>query len=216
LTHVYSFQLAMEVKRTACARMIAVVALAILVASCGDGKGGGQSTGAGSPATAPGDATPEAFPEGTVPAVLAADGRFETLLRILREDAPALLGFMTDERYNGTLFAPTDEAFEALPADTLEQLRGKKISTSVSALVFVLQHHTVAGQWRSTDLKKLNAVGPGRTEGAGGHGGPIAILVRRGDILVDGVTVIEEDVEASNGLVHVIDGVMIPENVNPS
>jgi uncharacterized surface protein with fasciclin (FAS1) repeats len=206
----------MEVKRTACARMIAVVALAILVASCGDGKGGGQSTGAGSPATAPGDATPEAFPEGTVPAVLAADGRFETLLRILREDAPALLGFMTDERYNGTLFAPTDEAFEALPADTLEQLRGKKISTSVSALVFVLQHHTVAGQWRSTDLKKLNAVGPGRTEGAGGHGGPIAILVRRGDILVDGVTVIEEDVEASNGLVHVIDGVMIPENVNPS
>jgi uncharacterized surface protein with fasciclin (FAS1) repeats len=187
----------------------------ILVAACGDGTSGGQSTGARSTATAPGNAIPEAFPEGTVPAALAADGRFETLLRILREDAPALLGFMTNERYNGTLFAPTDEAFEA-PADTLEQLRDQKISANVSALVFVLQHHTVAGQWRSTDLKKLEAVGPGRTEGAGGHGGPIAILVRGGDILVDGVTVIEAYVGASNGLIHVIDGVMIPEDVNPS
>lgn len=196
--------------------MLAVVALTILVAACGDGTGGGQSTGARSPATAPGDATPGAFPEETVPAVLAADGRFETLLRILREDAPALLGFMTDERYNGTLFAPTDEAFETLPAETLEELRGREISVNVSALLFVLQHHTVAGQWRSTDLKKLEAVGPGRTEGAGGHGGPIAILARGGDILVDGVTVIEADVEASNGLIHVIDGVMIPEDVKPS
>jgi hypothetical protein len=72
----------MKVKPTACARMLAVVAVVILVAACGDGTGGGQSTGARSPATAPGDATPEAFPEGTVPAVLAADGRFEPLLRI--------------------------------------------------------------------------------------------------------------------------------------
>ena len=148
--------------------------------------------------------------------ILAADGRFETLLRILRQDAPALLGFITDERYNGTLFAPTDEAFEALPPETLEELRGRQVSPTVSALVLVLQHHTVAGQWRSTELRKLEAVGPGRTEGAGGHGGPIAILVKGGDIKVDGATVIGADIEASNGLIHVIDRVMSPEDVNSS
>ena len=168
---IHLWQIAMKLEPTTFARMVAVLALTLLLAACGEGTSGGEPTGAQSSATAPADATPQAFPEGTVPAVLASDGRFETLLRILRQDAPALLGFITDERYNGTLFAPTDEAFEALPAGTLEELRGRQISATVSALVFVLQHHTVAGQWRSTDLKRLGAVGPGRTEGAGGHGG---------------------------------------------
>jgi uncharacterized surface protein with fasciclin (FAS1) repeats len=62
----------------------------------------------------------------------------------------------------------------------------------------------------------IEAVGPGRTEGAGGHGGPIAILVKGGDIKVDGATVIGADIEASNGLIHVIDRVMIPEDMNSS
>lgn len=192
------------------------VALTLLLAACGGGTSGGRATGGRSSPT-PGDAaTPEAFPEGTVPAVLAADGRFETLLRILRDDAPALLGFFTDERYNGTLFAPTDDAFAALPAETLKELRHHEVSANTSGLLFVLQHHTVAGGWRSRELKKLDAVGPGETEGAGGHGGAIAVTVRGGDIIVDGVTVIEADVEASNGLIHVIDGVMIPEDAKPS
>ena len=201
----------MKVKQTVFSRLFAVTALAVLVVACGDGTSEREATDAQSPATTPGGATPVAFPEGTVPAVLAADGRFETLVGILRSDAPALLGFLTDERYNGTLFAPTDEAFEALPAGTLEELRAGQISANVSELVFVLQHHTVAGQWPSKELKKLEAVGPGRTEGAGGHGGPITILVKGGNIMVDGATVIDANIEASNGLIHVIDGVMIPE-----
>jgi len=201
----------MNVKESVFPRLFAVTALAVLVVACGGGTGEGEATDAQSPATTPGDATPEAFPKGTVPAVLAADGRFETLVAILRSDAPALLGFLTDRRYNGTLFAPTDVAFEALPAGTLEELRGRQISASVSALVFVLQHHTVAGQWPSKELKKLEAVGPGRTEGAGGHGGPITILVKGGNVMVDGATVIDANIEASNGLIHVIDGVMIPQ-----
>ncbi len=187
--------------------------LAFLLVACDGGTGRTGESAALTPASSRGDASPEAFPEGSVPAALAADGRFETLLGLLGDDAPALLRFMTDERFNGTVFAPTDDAFEALTRQAVQSFRARKISPGRSALVVLLQHHSVAGQWPSSELKALDAVGPGKTEPAGGHGYPVRIRVEEGKIKADGATVIEADIRASNGLIHVIDGVMIPDEL---
>ncbi|MFQ5932659.1 MAG: fasciclin domain-containing protein, partial [Nitrospiraceae bacterium] len=97
------------------------------------------------------------------------------------------------------MFAPTDEAFAALSTGTLEELRSKEVGTGRSALFFVLQHHVVAGRWLATQLREREVIGPGATEGSGGHGGLIMIEVDGDDVRVDGALVIEADIEASNG-----------------
>lgn len=188
------------------------VVLAILVVACGGGTGP-TGTAAETAANSRGDAGANAFPERSVPAVLAADGRFEALLQLLHDDAPALLGFMANERFNGTVFAPTDKAFELLGAGVMHDLRAHEVAPGTSALVLVLQHHIVAGQWPSSELKTRDTVGPGKTEPVGGHGYPVGIHLERGKINVDGATVIQADIRASNGLIHVIDGVMIPDEL---
>jgi uncharacterized surface protein with fasciclin (FAS1) repeats len=193
--------------------LILAAALALLVTACDGGAGRTGGTGTETPGTREEDAGPQAFPEGSVPAVLVADGRFATFLELLRDDAPSLLGFMANERFNGTVFAPTEAAFEALAPEVLQELRDREVSPDRSALVVVLQHHTVAGRWPSSELRRLEAVGPGKTEPAGGHGYPVAIRVQRRDIKVDGATVVEPDIQASNGLIHAIDGVMIPADL---
>jgi len=183
------------------------------VTACDGGAGRTRGTGTEAPETRKGDAELQAFPEGSVPAVLVADGRFATFFELLRDDAPSLLGFMANERFNGTVFAPTEEAFETLAPEVLQNLRDREVSPGRSALVVMLQHHTVAGRWPSSELRRLEAVGPGKTEPAGGHGYPVEIRVQRGDIKVDGATVSEPDIQASNGLIHAIDGVMIPADL---
>jgi uncharacterized surface protein with fasciclin (FAS1) repeats len=200
---------------TWCARpspvlLVLAAALALLMTACDGGAGRTGGTETEAPVTAEGDAGRQAFPEGSVPAVLVADGRFATFLELLRDDAPSLVGFMANERFNGTVFAPTEAAFETLAPEVLQDLRDREVSPGRSALVVMLQHHTVAGQWPSSELMRLEAVGPGETEPVGGHGYPVEIRVQRGDIKVDGATVVEPDIQASNGLIHAIDGVMIP------
>lgn len=166
------------------------------------------------PTTSVTQQTPTAtFQEGTIPAVLAADTRFTTLLELFHGDAPALLGFISDERFNGTLFAPTDEAFASLDTQTLEELRNQDVGGGQSGLVLTLQHHVVAGHWRAAQLREREAIGPGETEPPGGHGGVITIEVDGEVIRADGALLIETDLEASNGLIHVIDAVMIPQEL---
>ena len=58
----------------------------------------------------------DTFPKGTIPDVLATDGRFTTILRILDLHDSALLSFLTISHETGTVFAPTDEAFADLPS----------------------------------------------------------------------------------------------------
>lgn len=166
------------------------------------------------PTTSVAQTTPAStFQEGTIPALLAADTRFSTLLELFHGDAPGLLGFISDERFNGTLFAPTNEAFAALDTGTLEELRNQQVGPGRSGLVLLLQHHVVAGHWRTAQLREREAIGPGETEPAGGHGGVIMIEVNGDAIRADGALLAEADLEASNGLIHVIDAVMIPHEL---
>ena len=99
-----------------------------------------------------------------------------------------------------TVFAPTDEAFAALGEDTINMLLMPENKDKLAA---VLKYHVVAGKVKSTDLagKELEAETL--------NGESLDIDATDG-VMVDGATVIKADVEASNGVIHVIDKVLMP------
>lgn len=98
-----------------------------------------------------------------------------------------------------TVFAPTDEAFAALPEGTVEGLLADP-----EALAAILTYHVVAGKVMSTDLSN------GMTA-ATVNGAEITIMIESG-VMVNDANVIAADIEASNGVIHVIDKVLIPAN----
>jgi uncharacterized surface protein with fasciclin (FAS1) repeats len=97
-----------------------------------------------------------------------------------------------------TVFAPTDEAFAKLPAGTLEGLLKDK-----AKLKKVLLYHVVAGKVTAADVTKL-------TSAKTVEGSSAKIKVDMGKVRVDGATVVTADVMASNGVIHVIDSVILP------
>ena len=101
-----------------------------------------------------------------------------------------------------TVFAPTDEAFAKLPAGTVENLLKPE---NKDQLVAILTYHVVPGKVTSADLagKKMSA----KTL----EGSEVKIDATSG-VMVDEATVIAADIEASNGVIHVIDTVIIPES----
>ncbi|MEM7417755.1 MAG: fasciclin domain-containing protein [Gemmatimonadota bacterium] len=100
-----------------------------------------------------------------------------------------------------TVFAPTDEAFAKLPEGTVEALLADK-----EALTRVLTFHVVPGAVRAEQV-----VGISEAETVAGVQAPIE--VRMGEVFVAGAKVIATDVEASNGVIHIIDAVMLPPEV---
>jgi uncharacterized surface protein with fasciclin (FAS1) repeats len=99
-----------------------------------------------------------------------------------------------------TVFAPTDAAFEALPAGTVEALLNDP-----DALRAVLTYHVVAGRVTSTDLVNTGGARPTTV-----NGGQLNIVVSGGSVRVDNATVVTADVMAKNGVIHVIDSVLLP------
>lgn len=124
-------------------------------------------------------------------------GSFETLVAAVQ--AAGLVETLKGEG-PFTVFAPTDEAFAALPEGTVASLLEPE---NKDQLVAILTYHVVPGKVMSTDLSD----------------GMTAATVQGGDITVDlsdgvkinGATVVTADVEASNGVIHVIDTVILPE-----
>ncbi|MEM7670910.1 MAG: fasciclin domain-containing protein, partial [Pseudomonadota bacterium] len=100
-----------------------------------------------------------------------------------------------------TVFAPTDDAFAALPAGTVESLLKPE---NKDKLVAVLTYHVVPGKVMSADLagKKIEATTA--------QGSTVDIDATGGGVRVDGANVVAADVEASNGVIHVIDAVILP------
>jgi uncharacterized surface protein with fasciclin (FAS1) repeats len=98
-----------------------------------------------------------------------------------------------------TVFAPTDAAFAKVPADTLNALLADK-----AALAGVLTYHVVAGQVMSGDVVKLNSA---KTV----NGQSVTIKVVDGKVFVDDAEVTTVDVKTSNGVIHVIDSVILPK-----
>lgn len=99
-----------------------------------------------------------------------------------------------------TVFAPVDAAFAALPAGTVESLVQPE---NKGTLAGILTYHVVAGKVLSTDLSngmKAKTV----------NGGEITITIADGKVKVNGAQVVLADVATSNGVIHVIDGVLLP------
>ena len=97
-----------------------------------------------------------------------------------------------------TVFAPTDEAFAKLPAGTVEALLQDK-----EKLTAILLYHVVPGRVAAADVVKL-------TSAATVNGQSVKIMVKDGTVWIDDAEVVTADVEASNGIIHVIDTVILP------
>jgi len=98
-----------------------------------------------------------------------------------------------------TVFAPTDEAFAKLPAGTLDALLKDK-----DRLIAVLTYHVVPGKVMAADVVKLN-------EAATVEGGKVSIHKGANGVMVDNANVVKTDIETSNGVIHVIDTVILPK-----
>ena len=186
--------------------ILPMASLAIVLAAC-------SSTASTSPSpTAP--ATQAATPAATAPApsastsssgdaamadiVATADGAgtFKTLLA-----AAKAAGLVETLQGKGpfTVFAPTDEAFAALPAGTLDGLLADR-----EALKKILLYHVVSGEVTADKVVGL-------TSADTVEGSPIAISVKDGMVyLNDAAQVVKTDIMASNGVIHVIDQVLLP------
>ena len=123
-----------------------------------------------------------------------AAGSFKTL-------ATALTAAGLIETLSGpgpfTVFAPTDEAFAKIPAETLTAVLADK-----DKLTAILTYHVVAGKVTAAEVSKL-------TEATTLQGGEVKIDASHG-VKINDAMVITPDVEASNGIIHVIDTVLMP------
>ncbi|MFD1510474.1 fasciclin domain-containing protein [Lacimonas salitolerans] len=98
-----------------------------------------------------------------------------------------------------TVFAPTDEAFAALPEGTVEDLLKPE---NIDQLTAILTYHVVPGKVMSTELGDDTVVKTVQ--------GDEITVTSRGTVTVDEATVTTADIETSNGVIHVIDGVIMP------
>ncbi|MGB0297427.1 MAG: fasciclin domain-containing protein [bacterium] len=101
-----------------------------------------------------------------------------------------------------TVFAPTNEAFAKLPEGTVESLLKPE---NKDKLISVLTYHVVPGKVMSKDIKPSQMV---QTV----NGQQVSIKLSYGKVSVDGATVTAADVEADNGVIHVIDTVILPKS----
>jgi uncharacterized surface protein with fasciclin (FAS1) repeats len=136
---------------------------------------------------------------GDIVAVASGNPDFSTLVAAIQA-----AGLVETLQGDGpfTVFAPTNAAFEALPAGLLEKLL---LPENVAALTAILTYHVVAGQVMSTDVTA--------GEVATVEGSTIAITTD-GGVKVNGANVVAVDVAASNGVIHVIDAVIVPPTVD--
>ena len=126
--------------------------------------------------------------------IAVEDGRFTTLVTALTE-AELVETLQGDGPF--TVFAPTDDAFAALPEGTIEALLA-----DIPALTDILLYHVVAGKVMAADVVELDAA-------TTVQGQDVAISTDMGKVMVNGAEVIITDIEASNGVIHVIDSVLL-------
>ena len=150
-------------------------------------------------------AVPSATPAADKPAKAQADivdtavaaGQFKTLAAALKA-----AGLVDTLKGPGpfTVFAPTDAAFAALPAGTVESLLKPENREQLTA---ILTYHVVPGRYPAARVAGIDSA-------ATVNGGTIDIKADGGTVMVDEARVIQADVTATNGVIHVIDKVLMP------
>lgn len=129
--------------------------------------------------------------------IAAGAGTFATLVAAV--EAADLVATLKGEG-PFTVFAPTDEAFANLPEGTVENLLKPE---NKDQLIAVLTYHVVAGKVMAADVVGLDSAETVQ-------GGTVDIEVSNGSVTVDGANVVQTDIQATNGVIHVIDKVMLP------
>jgi uncharacterized surface protein with fasciclin (FAS1) repeats len=138
---------------------------------------------------------------GDIVAVASETEGFSTLVAALT--AASLVETLQGEG-PFTVFAPTDDAFAALPAGLLEKLL---LPENVGVLTAILTYHVVSGKVMSTDVMAGDVPSV--------EGSPITLGTTDG-VQVNDATVVSADIETSNGVIHVIDKVLVPSTVDLS
>jgi len=153
---------------------VAVMGLALSTAACGDDEVVGME-------------------DNSIAGTAIAAGKFSTLVSALEAT-----GLKPTLESGGpfTVFAPTDAAFEALPAGTLDALLA-----DVDALTEVLLYHVVNGEYSAAALEELSSI-----ETLQGQ----PVVITQGSVVLNGVTVEQGDVLADNGIIHVLNNVVLP------
>lgn len=131
--------------------------------------------------------------------VAASAGTFNTLVAAVQA-----AGLVETLKGDGpfTVFAPTDEAFAKLPAGTVESLL---LPENVDQLVAILTYHVVSGKFMASDvvgLKSAETV----------QGQNLTVSIRDGVPMVDESKIVQTDIAARNGVIHVIDTVLLPSS----
>ncbi len=127
-----------------------------------------------------------------------AAGSFKTLATALKA-----AGLIDTLKGKGpfTVFAPTDEAFAKLPKGTVEDLLKPENKAKLTA---ILTYHVVAGKVMAADVVKLKSANTV-------NGKAVQIMVEGGTVMVDNAKVVKTDIGTSNGVIHVIDTVLLPK-----
>jgi uncharacterized surface protein with fasciclin (FAS1) repeats len=131
----------------------------------------------------------------TIVGVAASDPQFSTLVKLVK--SAGLASTLSKGSY--TVFAPTNAAFAKVPKSTLDALAKDK-----AVLKSVLLYHVVKGRVPASKVVKLSSA---RTL----NGASVKVSVKRGKVYLNGSTrVTKTDIKASNGIIHVIDKVLLP------
>lgn len=173
-------------------RFIAILSVfALVVSACAADDDAATETTVAEDTT-----TTEAMAEmSDILATAESAGSFTTLLTAV--DAAGLTETLAGEG-PFTVFAPTDEAFAAVDEDTLNALLADP-----EALADVLLYHVVAGEVPAADVVTLDSA-------TTVQGSDVEIAVDGDTVTVNGATVIQTDIQTSNGIIHVIDAVLLP------
>ena len=180
-------------------KKVKLVALALVAsisfAACGSDSESTEST----EAAATEESVAEAVAAGDIVAVASATEGFTTLVAALT--AAGLVETLQGEG-PFTVFAPTDAAFAALPEGLLEKLL---LPENVEVLKSILTYHVVAGKVLSTEVVAGDVPSV--------EGSNLTLATELG-VKVNDATVTQADVEATNGVIHVIDAVLVPSTVD--
>jgi uncharacterized surface protein with fasciclin (FAS1) repeats len=184
-------------KRSRSLFVAAVTTSALLLAACGDDESSLGTTAAPATTAAPETTAPAA--PGDIVAVASGNPDFSTLVAAVQ--AAGLVETLQGEG-PFTVFAPTNEAFAALPAGLVDALL---LPENVEALKAVLTYHVVAGKVLAAD------VADGEVATVQGENITLSTM---GGVKVNEANVVATDVMASNGVIHVIDAVIVPPSID--
>ncbi|MBL8876553.1 MAG: fasciclin domain-containing protein [Phycisphaerae bacterium] len=168
--------------------------------SCGESAPARKQSHAAAPVSHARNSGGDAMGEANIVETAMNAGSFKTLCAALK--AAGLVGTL-EGKGPFTVFAPTDEAFEKLGSATLEELLKPE---NKERLVAILTYHVVPGRVLAENVRTMGV--------ASVNGQRINLVAEHGKVRVDSANVVKADVLASNGVIHVIDTVILPSDQN--